>query len=124
MIFVAAFTVSFMASADEIYKSKGEQGTVVFSDQPSPGAKAVEVNEPNLVNIETPEPVASTPTAPAKNTAKAASPEQSEVVYQNQGYYEEERLRNKKHLEHKAHHVDAPKVTPHKSGSGHKGGVR
>jgi len=51
MVFTAIITASFTAGAQEVYKNVDHQGVVEFSDQPSPGAKAVAV-KPNVVLVE------------------------------------------------------------------------
>ncbi len=44
-------TTSLTAGAQEVYKNVDEKGGVEFSDQPTPGAKAVDV-KPNVVPVE------------------------------------------------------------------------
>ncbi len=51
MVFTVIVTTSFTAGAQEVYKNVDEKGVVEFSDQPSPGAKAVDV-KPNVVPFE------------------------------------------------------------------------
>ena len=50
-VFAAIIAICFPAGAEEVYKGVDQKGVVEFSDQPSPGAKAVEV-KPNVVPVE------------------------------------------------------------------------
>ena len=50
-VFAAIIAMGLPAGAQEVYKSVDQKGVVEFSDQPSPGAKAVEV-KPNVVPVE------------------------------------------------------------------------
>ena len=50
MIFTAIITISFAAGAQEVYESVDQQGVVEFSDQPTAGAKEVDVR-PNVVDV-------------------------------------------------------------------------
>ena len=56
LFFCALLSVSLMARS-ELYQSTGEDGSVVFSDQPTPDSKKVDVPEPNVGDsVEVPPP--------------------------------------------------------------------
>jgi len=48
LAFMTTFTL--MAEAKEIYESKNKQGEVKFTDQPSPDAEVVNIQEPNIAD--------------------------------------------------------------------------
>ena len=54
---LAMSAVSFTTSAQEVYENVDEKGVVEFSDTPTPGSKAIEVN-PNVVEVTPVKPVA------------------------------------------------------------------
>ncbi len=55
MVFATITTIGVTAVAQEIYKNVDRKGVVEFSDTPSAGAKAVDVN-PNVVDLALPTP--------------------------------------------------------------------
>ena len=57
-VFAAIIAIIFTAGAQEVYKSVDQKGVVEFSDQPGPGAKAVDV-KPNIVDVAPVKPVKS-----------------------------------------------------------------
>ena len=63
-LFLALAGFSFMAAADEVYKSVDENGVVTFSDIPTPSAQEIEVT-PNVTEM--------TPTSSAARSPGAAS---------------------------------------------------
>jgi len=59
LMFLALLSISFMAQS-QVYQSTGEDGSVIYSDQPTPASKEVVVPEPNLgdsVEVPPPAPV-------------------------------------------------------------------
>lgn len=63
-----------MAEAKEIYESKNKQGEVEFSDQPSPNAEVVDIQEPNIASsVDIP------PVIVNEGIKKPVTPTQSEI---------------------------------------------
>ena len=100
VVFAVAATFVIAAEADEIYKNVDQKGTVEFSDRPTAGAKAVNV-EPNVVDVTPVKPI--TPSSPAGTRATdgsggVASPEKvPEDV--SSGYYDDDSNRRGKRRE-------------------------
>ncbi|RKZ77791.1 MAG: hypothetical protein DRQ35_07045 [Gammaproteobacteria bacterium] len=125
LILSATFTVG----AVEVYEQKDRQGNVEFSDQPTAGAKAVEVN-PNVVKVT---PVQSVESAePVRETKKAVtSNDGAEPVIIHQGVaddYDDERLRRtpreRELLNTKEGDIKRPAHKEIREGVQHKGGHR
>lgn len=68
LLVAALFLVVISASA-QVYRSLGEDGTVVYSDRPTPGAESVDLPPPSSF---TPPPM------PAFNAPRADAPEDAE----------------------------------------------
>lgn len=80
MPFIAIFTFTLMTEAKEIYESKNKQGEVEFTDQPSPGAQVVNIEEPNIADaVDSPKPIQDKPEI--EKTTKQIDPVEPEVVY-------------------------------------------
>ncbi len=85
----ALLVLPVLATAD-IYKSIGPDGTVVYSDQPSPGAEKIRVQQPSTY---TPPPLpkfqptqrASDQAAPAYERLSVVSPKPEETIRDNEG---------------------------------------
>ena len=84
---------SFSVGAVEVFEKKDQQGEVEFSDQPTAGAKEIEV-DPNVVKVT---PVESTPSAATTSEPRTASDgAEDEVIHSGvaDDYgYDDERLR-------------------------------
>jgi len=93
---LAMSAVSFTTSAQEVYENVDEKGVVEFSDTPTPGSKAIEVN-PNVVEVTPVKPVARPAAESAARPEAAEAPaRQSEELYS-----EDNRIRNEERLEEK-----------------------
>jgi hypothetical protein len=80
MIFTAMITISFAAAAQDVYESVDQQGVVEFGDQPTAGARVIDV-APNVVDVAPPAPVELS--QPAHATGEEEVPggnEQTEVI--------------------------------------------
>jgi len=112
VILAAMITTSFTAGAQEVYKNVDQQGVVEFSDQPSSGAKAVDVR-PNVVDVA---PVKSIEPSPSESTSGAAKAPaigaQPEVIQEGVtgDYYagRERRSKREKRLERREETVRQP----------------
>lgn len=97
MIFTVMLSVSLTASAEKVYEKTGKEGVPEFSDQPSPGAKKIEV-KPNVVEIVPARRI--TPSPPVNPAKKKTSPSIDEtgpgVIVDG-----EERRRKARHLKEK-----------------------
>jgi hypothetical protein len=80
MIFAAMIAITCTAGAQEVYENVDQQGVVEFSDQPSSGAREIDVR-PNVVDVAPVDPVTSSPSVPATGAAQApAGKVQPEVI--------------------------------------------
>lgn len=70
MMLAATITTSFTTGAQEIYENVDKQGVVEFSDQPSSGAKAVDVR-PNVVEVAPVKSIEPSPPASPNRAAEA-----------------------------------------------------
>lgn len=120
-------STSFTVAAVEVYEKKDQQGDVEFSDQPSAGAKAVEVN-PNVVKVT---PVQSVESAePVRETKKEVkSNSGTEPVIIHQGVADDdERLRRtpreRELLNAKEGEIKQPARHEIREGVRHEGGHR
>lgn len=76
LIFTAIITTSFAVGAQEAYESVDQQGVVEFSDQPTAGAKEIDIR-PNVVDVvplDQSQPASST-TGAAEKPAGSVQPE-------------------------------------------------
>ena len=121
-VFAAIIMIIFTAGAQEVYKSVDKKGVVEFSDQPGPGAKAVDV-KPNIVDVAPVEPRESSPPVSATSAEKSGSKVQPEVIreYETGGYYgerrQERRERERRERERRArmeHRQESVQVPAHK----------
>lgn len=89
-LLLAASTVSFMAQA-AVYQSE-EDGVPTFSDQPTPGARPLELPPPNVIQDEPPAeaftPAPDNDAAPPYNSLVITSPADQDSVYTNTGAFE------------------------------------
>ncbi|PCJ36173.1 MAG: hypothetical protein COA75_08015 [Cellvibrionales bacterium] len=82
LAFIATFSFTLLTEAKEIYESKGKQGGVEFTDQPSPGAEVVNIQEPNIADaVDSPKPTQDKPEI--KKTTKQSEPVEPEISYRN-----------------------------------------
>ena len=101
MLIAAMITTSYTATAQEVYENVDQQGVVEFSDQPSSGAKQIDVR-PNVVNIAPVREIDVSP--PAADTRAAEAPagnDQPEIIHTGTtDYYDDidKRRRLKKEL--------------------------
>ena len=112
MILAAMITTSFTAGAQEVYKNVDQQGVVEFSDQPSSGAKAVDVR-PNVVDVAPVKPIEPSPPESPTGAAKApAISVQPEVIQEGVtgDYYagRERRPKREKRMERREETVRQP----------------
>ena len=86
---------SFSVAAVEVYEQKDQEGNVEFSDQPTAGAKEIEI-DPNVVKVAPVVPIESTPSAvPSKKLRTAGEGVEPEVTHRGVvDDYDDERLRN------------------------------
>lgn len=99
-LFAALMTTGFAVSAEEVFEKVDKQGGVEFSDQPSPGAKAIDV-KPNVVNVTPVKPMGTTSPAPATGVAEKPADEAPEVIREGgAGYLYDEDEKRKKHKKH------------------------
>ena len=83
MICTAMLAGSFTAGAQPVYESVDQQGVVEFSDEPSTGAKEIDVR-PNVVDVAPAPPLQ--PSLPAATTGAQQAPAggvQPEVVHED-----------------------------------------
>ena len=81
MLIAAMITTSYTASAQDVYENVDQQGVVEFSDQPSTGARQIDVR-PNVVNVAPVRGIGASP--PAADTAAAEVPagnDQPEIIH-------------------------------------------
>ena len=122
-IFAAIMTTSFTASAQEVFEKVDPQGGVEFSDQPSPGAKAIDV-KPNVVNVTPVKPIQ--PTAPASSAggkgtpASSAQPEEIRDVGTSNIYDDDEKRENLKERHEELKDREKPVQLPANKGAGKK----
>ncbi len=77
LAFIATFTM--LAEAKDIYETKGKEGSVKFTDQPSPNAKVIEIQKPNLADgVDIPEPAQNKPEI---KPIEPDQPDQPQVIY-------------------------------------------
>ena len=103
-------TISLAAAAEDVYKSIDKAGVVEFSDTPSAGAKAVDVN-PNVVDL-----APANPSRPSPKAEKPAVNVQPEVISEDVtgGYSSDYRNRRETHrqreerMEHREKAVGLP----------------
>ncbi len=95
MVFATITTIGVTAVAQEIYKNVDRKGVVEFSDTPSAGAKAVDVN-PNVVDL-----APANPSRPSPKAEKPAVKVQPEVISEDVtgGYSSDYRNRRETHRE-------------------------
>ena len=82
-------TGSALAAAQGIYESRDKAGPV-FSDQPSPGAKAIDLPPPNVIQTDPVRPSQPAPaaTAPYYTAFAITSPENEGTVHSNTGAFD------------------------------------
>jgi len=125
LILSATFTVG----AVEVYEQKDQQGNVEFSDQPTAGAKAVEVN-PNVVKVTPVQSVESAePVRETKKEVKSNSGTEPVIIHQGVADdYDDERLRRtpreRELLNAKEGDIRQPAHKEIRGGVQHKGGHR
>lgn len=93
-ITVIALLLPALLAAQQIYRYVDEQGNVVFTDEPRPGAEAVELGPINTVNTPTPpasQPKATTADKDAKSgstyhTAELTGPPDGSVLREQSGF--------------------------------------
>ncbi|MGB5440356.1 MAG: DUF4124 domain-containing protein [Gammaproteobacteria bacterium] len=101
MLIATMITTSYTATAQEVYENVDQQGVVEFSDQPSSGAKQIDVR-PNVVNVAPVRGIGAS--SPAADTAAAEVPAgsaQPEIIHTGTtDYYDDidKRRRLKKEL--------------------------
>jgi hypothetical protein len=85
------FFITVVTASADVYRSVDEDGNVVFSDQPSPGAEKLDIQE--IQTIET-QPLAPPPLPPPPETTfpgydkiAITSPEQDATIRDNQGNF-------------------------------------
>lgn len=77
LAFIATFTM--LAEAKDIYETKGKEGSVEFTDQPSSNAKVIEIQAPNIADgVDIPEP---TQNKPEIKPTEPDQPSKPEVIY-------------------------------------------
>ena len=82
LAFIATFSFTLLTEAKEIYESKGKKGGVEFTDQPSPGAEVVNIQEPNIADaVDSPKPTQDKPEI--KKTTKQKAPAEPEVIHRD-----------------------------------------
>jgi len=85
----AVLSLWWGAALGQVYESKDKSGAPVFSDQPSPGAKPVDLPPPNVVGPQqqpsAPPPPASAPFSYAQLAIVA--PEQEGTIHSNSGAF-------------------------------------
>jgi hypothetical protein len=74
----------------QVYESKDKSGAPVFSDQPSPGAKPVELPPPNVVSPQHEPMPTPPPSPPAFSYAKLAfvAPTEKSTIHSNTGAFD------------------------------------
>ena len=110
VVFLAIATIALTAVAEEVYKSVDKKGVVEFSDTPSAGAKAVDVN-PNVVDL-----APANPSRPSPKAEKSAVKVQPEVISEDVtgGYSSDYRNRREMHrerekrIEHREKAIELP----------------
>jgi hypothetical protein len=112
MIVAATITASFTTGAQEVYENVDQQGVVEFSDQPSSGAKPVDVR-PNVVDVAPVKPIESSPPDSPTGAAKAPTISvQPEVIQEGVtgDYYDdrERRPEREKRMERREEAVRQP----------------
>jgi hypothetical protein len=108
--FAAIITTAFTASAQEIYKDVDNKGVVEFSDHPSSGAKAIDVN-PNVVDLAPVKPEESPPRAKKPSLSEQSEATPDTVTEHYYGDYEKGRERHrerKERMEHREKAVQLP----------------
>jgi len=82
LAFIATFSFTLLTEANEIYESKNKKGGIEFTDQPSPGAEVVNIQEPNIADaVDSPKPAQDKPEI--KKTTKRSEPPKPEISYQD-----------------------------------------
>jgi len=82
LAFIATFSFTLLTEANEIYESKNKKGGIEFTDQPSPGAEVVNIQEPNIADaVDSPKPAQDKPEI--KKTTKRSEPPKPEISYRN-----------------------------------------
>jgi hypothetical protein len=76
------------AAVAQIYESQGKSGAPVFSGQPSPGAKQVDLPPLNVVNTPQPAQPLPAPATPSYERITIFSPAQQDTVYTNTGAFD------------------------------------
>ena len=86
-IFTILFLIALGVSA-EVYRSVDENGNVVFTDKPSPGAETIELDEVQTINVPPPPRMEFTPREkPSQRYSEVAitSPENDEAIRNDGG---------------------------------------
>lgn len=129
MLTTLIISTSFAVGAVEVYEKKDQQGDVEFSDQPSAGAKAVEVN-PNVVKVTPVQSVESAePVRETKKEVKSNSGTEPVIIHQGVADdYDDERLRRtpreRELLNAKEGDIKQPARHEIREGVRHEGGHR
>ena len=80
--------VCLPCAAQTVYESKDKSGATVFSDRPTPGAKAVELAPPNLSVGVKPQPPGPAPAAaPPYASLAISSPANEDTIHSNTGAF-------------------------------------
>jgi hypothetical protein len=123
LMFLFVLAVSFTAGAQEIFKHVNEDGSVEYSDMPSPDAQEIEV-DPNVVDVTPGKPESRSPER-AEAAPEPRAPESDDTLVVDRGVdrSDVERQRAKRVAgEHKQNEGNDV-VRPHPRQGGQKGGA-
>ena len=100
--------VSFMAGAQEIYKTVNEDGVVEYSDMPTPEAQEVEV-KPNVVEVTPAKPADPASDVPPPESGEVTEPsQQADEVYEADNLVRDRDLAKKRAIENNNQAVEGP----------------
>jgi hypothetical protein len=120
LMFLFVLAVSFTAGAQEIFKHVNEDGSVEYSDMPSPDAQEIEV-DPNVVDVTPLKPGSRSP----EQAEVAPAPESDDTIVVDRGVDRSDVSRQRaKHIAggHKENQGNEV-VQPHRGEGAHKGGA-